>query len=1056
MIRKLHLCLILVIPLLVCSEQAFTKERFSKPYHKRIKEIRGRVTASDDQLSIPGVSVVLKSDPKTGTKTDENGNFILRIPDGPQILIFTYVGYKRKEVPVNNESTIEVVLSVAEENTLNQVVVTAMGVKKDRKALAYALTEVKGTEFTQARETNLANALVGKVAGVNATSTATGPSGSSRVIIRGNGSLNGNNQPLYVVNDMPIDNTLLGLPQTEGYTSDGIANGLNIDRGDGISGINPDDIQSITVLKGGTAAALYGSLASNGVILIKTKRGAMQKGLGIDFNSAFTMESPLVSPEWQYEYGSGKNGVKPLTQADAIAAGRSSWGAKMDGSDVIQFDGVKRPYSPQKDNIQNFYQTGTTATNTLALTGGNESANGRFSISDMNNRGIVPNTKFNRKTFNFAGELILSKWLRIDAVMQYNLENAKNRTVVNDAYGNPNWGTYLIGNTIDIRNLSPGYDANGDEVAWNPVPIASNPYFVINKFEKNDTRNRFLSMVNLKLNVLPELFFNARIGQDYNNFKYFGVVPSRSLYTPLGGAKEERSNLTTINTEATINYNKQNLLKDFSLNALFGFNNRSSTRDEVIIQGKDFITPDFYSISNLGTVNQTYPYGKTKTSSLFGSADFDYKNLIFLTVTGRQDWFSTLAPKNNTIFYPSVGMSAILSQMVKMPSWIQYAKLRSSWAQVGGATPEPYALNPSYTMIQNGHLGQQLQQVTSTRIPNPNLSPLTSTTFEAGFEASLFQNRLGIDFAWYDRSTTKDIVETTVSTGSGYRTALLNVGEISNKGVELLITGKILDQSDFSWSTSVNTAYNKNKVLKLAENLNSIVMAGAVNGYAYIYSQVGSPYSIIMGRRALQDANGKTVYNVSGGVATPVPGPLEELGQGVHPWSVGFSNDFKYKRFNLNVLIDGKFGGSLYSGTDLYGTRMGLTKMTLEGRDTGVPINGVDLSGKPVDMVIDPSLLEKYYGDGFRNISSLFVYDASFIKLRQVVLSYQLPVSKVKMLSKLSSATLSLVGRNLFILYKKTPNVDPESVFSAGNAQGIEQFGVPRTRSYGLNLSVKF
>lgn len=1042
--------------LLTFAGQVFAVDPAAKPLPVVLKEIRGQVTAADDHLGIPGVSVTLKGDPKVGTKTDENGKFALKIPEGPQILIFSYVGYNRKEVAVGAESMLEVVLEPSAENTLNQVVVTAMGVKKDRKALPYALTEVKGSEFTQARETNLANALVGKVAGVNATSTATGPSGSSRVIIRGNGSLNGNNQPLYVVNDMPIDNTLLGLPQPEGYTSDGIANGLNIDRGDGISGINPDDIQSITVLKGGTAAALYGSLASNGVILIKTKRGGAQKGVGVDFNSAFTMESPLVIPDWQYEYGSGKNGVKPLTQADAIAAGRSSWGAKIDGSDVIQFDGVKRPYSAQKDNIRNFYQTGTTTTNTLALTGGNESANGRFSLSDMNNRSIVPNTTFNRKTFNFAGELVLTKWLRFDAVAQYNLENAKNRTVVNDAYGNPNWGTYLIGNTIDIRNLAPGYDADGNEVAWNPVPIASNPYFVINKFQKTDTRNRFLSMINMKLNILPELFVNARAGQDYNNFKYFGVVPSGSLYTPLGGAKEERSILSTINTEATLNYNKPNLIKDFSLSALVGVNQRTSTRDEVIIQGKDFITPGFYSISNLGTVNQTYPYGKTQTSSLFGSADLDYKNQIFLTFTGRQDWFSTLSPKNNTIFYPSVGTSIILSQMLKMPSWIQYAKLRSSWAQVGGATPEPYALNPSYSMIQNGHLGQQLQQITSTRIPNPNLSPLTSTTFEAGFEASLFQNRLGIDFAWYNRSTTKDIVETTVSTASGYRSALLNVGEISNKGVELLLTGKLIDKPDFSWSTSLNTAYNKNKVLKLSENLNSIVMASAVNGYAFIYSKVGSPYSVIMGRRELKDANGNTVYNVSGGVATPVPGPLEELGQGVHPWSVGFSNDFRYKQFSLNVLVDGKFGGSLYSGTDLYGTRMGLTKMTLEGRDTGVPIHGVDQAGNPVNMVIDPSLLERYYGDGFRNISSLFVYDASFIKLRQVVLTYQLPINKIKFLSKLSAASISLVGRNLFILYKKTPNVDPESVFSAGNAQGIEQFGVPRTRSYGLNLSVKF
>jgi TonB-linked SusC/RagA family outer membrane protein len=1013
-------------------------------------EISGKIISQDDGLSIIGATVQAKSNSKIATITDASGKFKLKVPANETSVVVTYMGYEKIVFDLKGNDELLISLKPSE-NVLDQVLVTALGVKKVAKSITYAVTELKGSEFSKAKEANIANALVGKIAGVNVSSMATGPNGSSRVIIRGNGSLNGNNQPMYVVNDLPIDNSQLNLP--------GIGNGatstrINVDRGDGISGINPDDIKTITVLKGGTAAALYGANAANGVILIKTKRGSAQKGIGVEYNTSFTVETPLVIPDWQYEYGSGHSGLKPTTQAEAIADGRWSWGAKMDGSDVIQFDGVKRPYSPQKNNIKNFYKPGTTFTNTIALSGGTEKASGRLSFSNMNNESILPNADFNRKTINIATDVSLTDWLKFDVVTQYNLEESNNRPTVSDAEANANWGTYMIANTVDIRDLAPGYDANGVEVAWNPVPVATNPQFVVNKIKNNDTKKRFIGMINVKLNFTPDLFLQGRVGQDYTNYNFFGYIPKTTLNNPVGYVQSTKMALSNLNSELIINYNKKDIYKDFSLNALAGLNSRTSVRDETTANGSGFVLDDFYSLSNLSTLNYSYPYGKTKTNSVYGAVDLDYKNVVFLSFTGRQDWFSTLSADNNSIFYPSVGSSVIVSDLVKMPSWISFAKLRSSWAQVGGATPDPYALNPSFSMIQGGHNGQQLQVPTGSRVPNPALSPLTSTTFEIGTDLGFFNNRLNLDFAWYNRSTTNDIVETTISSASGSNSALLNVGKMSNKGVELLISGKIIDSGSFSWDASLNGSYNKNTVESLTDQLSSITMATSVNGYVTIASDVNRPYSIIKGYKPLKDANGNNVYNVSGGSASLVRGPLEELGQGVHPWTAGLNNEFKYKSLSFSFLIDGKFGGSLYSGTDLYGTRMGLTKLTLEGRENGLPITGVTPSGAPVNMVIAPADLRTYY-DGLRNISSTFIYDASFVKLRQVIIGYQLPISKIKMLSKIQGASISFVARNLFILYKKTPNVDPESVFSAGNAQGVEQFGVPKTRSFGLSLNVK-
>ncbi|GAB3569067.1 SusC/RagA family TonB-linked outer membrane protein [Spirosoma luteolum] len=1011
--------------------------------------LTGKVSNATDGTPLPGVTILEKGSTK-GTVSNSDGTYSINLSGRQVTLVFSYIGFVSQEQAVGGRSTLDVALK-EDATQLGEVVVTALGITKDKKALAYSVTEVKGSDFTQARETNIANALSGKIAGVNASGLATGSGGSSRVVIRGNGSLNGSNQPLYVINGMPIDNTSPGgSPTTNG-------SGLNVDRGDGIGGINPDDIESISVLKGGTAAALYGSRAANGVILITTKKGRAQKGIGVDYNTTLMFDSPAVFPNFQYEYGQGDGGVKPTTQAQAVNWGRRSWGTRMDGQSYVAFDGQQHPYVPQRDNIKNFYQTGSTFTNTVALNGGSETINFRFSLANVANKSILPNSTFNRKIANLNVNAILSKRLTLETVAQYNLEEGVNRPSAGDAPGNPNWAVYMVANTVDIRQLSPGYDATGRETQWNETPYASNSYFVVNRFQNRDTKNRFIGQANVKFNILDNLYLRGSVSRDFFNFRSVGIIPTGTVYTAnsAGEYHEINSSVSETNSLLTLNYNTT-LLKNIGLTAFVGGNKRLYTVNDTYIDGTQFIIPFFYSYTNLAASTTRPVNQKTATNSIFASADLDYKNIAFLTLTGRQDWFSTLSPRNNSIFYPSVGGSFVLSQAARLPAVISFAKLRASWAQVGGATPDPYILNQTYSMVQGGHDGRPLQQVTQSNgvnlVTNSDLRPLTSTTYELGLDAKFLRNRLGVDLTFYNRKTTDDIVRTAVSRTTGYQDVLLNIGQVNNRGVELLLSGTPVKSQNFTWNVSYNVAYNKNEVVKLADGLNTIEVASSVGGWAFIHNTVGRPYGVIKGYTMVRDANNNVVFNKATGY--PQKSALTELGQGVPPLTMGLSNTFTYKNFSLDVLVDGKFGNKIFSTMDVYATRFGLHQNTLAGRESGLPVSGVTPEGTPYSATIPVSGLRLYY-DNLKNYTDLFLYDGSFVKLRQVVLNYSIPTSVLKF-ARIQAASISLVARNPLILYKNTDNFDPESSYTNSNAQGFEAFALPRTRSLGFNLMVKF
>lgn len=1003
-------------------------------------EVKGRISDEGGQ-PLAGVSIIVKGTGK-GTSSNEEGQFILRSPENA-VLVFSYIGYLSQELEVKSRQLIDVTLT-AEAESLGEVVVTALGINREKKSLSYAVTQIGGDQVTKAREINLGNALTGRVAGLNATGTSTGPGGSSRIVIRGNGSLNGDNQPLIVVNGIPIDNSNQGAAGSYG----------GMDRGNGLSSINPDDIESISVLKGGTAAALYGSRAANGVILITTKSGKGQQGVGVEYNTTLTMETPRNLLDWQYEYGAGSQGAKPGSQAEAIAFGRMSWGARLDGSMVPQPNGEEAPYIAQRDNIKNFYNTGSTFNNTVALSGGNEIANFRFAAANLDNKGIVPNNALNIKSFNLSANATLAKRIIFEGKAQYSIEKNDNRPFTADFQKNPNAGTQIIANSIDVRTLAPGYDANGNEMVWSDYIYATNPYFAVNKMTNGDTRNRFIGMFSTRYNITDYLYARGRVGIDQYNFDAFDLSePSGTAFNNRGQMNTDQNYKQEVNAEAILGFDKT--LGDFSVNALIGGNQMRNTTKGVQLTSGQFNVPFQYFIGNGSAQNFTLNYGKFAINSIFGSADIGYKSYLYLTLSARKDWFSTLPPEQNSLLYPSVGLSFVASEAWKSkPTWLDYLKMRASWAQVGGGAPAPYSLDLTYMNQPQQYItGATLMTVNSNTIPN-KLKPYTSTTTEAGVEARIFNNKLGIDLTVYDRTTTNDIVNASVPFSSGYQTVALNVGEIRNRGVELLLTGTPLNTGGFSWDIAYNMAYNKNTVLKISDDLQSIQLPGAttrtLNGGIYHFE--GQPFGMIAGNRAARNEDGQIIYNSATGI--PIQGPLEVLGKGVPPLTMGITNTFNYKNFSLNVLIDGKFGAKVYAATNAYGTQFGLDKRTVEHniRETGIDLSGVNQANEPYTGNVSA---QTYYSTIWATLTDEFVTSADFIKLRSITLGYSLPNSLLEK-TPFEALTLSFVARNLFFLYNKARNIDPEASYSSGNAQGLENFGLPTVRSYGLNLSVKF
>ncbi|WP_160713724.1 SusC/RagA family TonB-linked outer membrane protein [Chitinophaga solisilvae] len=1010
--------------------------------------VTGKVTDASGQ-PLAGVNILVKGTSK-GTATNPDGAYSLSAAAG-STLVFRFLGYLPQEVQVGNETVINITLQQDEKN-LSEVVVTALGIRKEKKALGYAVSEIKGEELTQARSTNIANTLSGKVAGLNVTNTSTGPAGSSRIILRGNTSIdkNRNNQPLIVVDGIPINNDNLGTANEYGGT----------DAGDGISSINPDDIATMSVLKGGTAAALYGSRASNGVILITTKSGASRKGVGVEYSSNIVLDRPAVENlDWQYDYGMGRNGLKPQNAADARSGGLFSWGEKLDGSSVIQYDGISRPYSAVKDNFKKFYKSGYTFTNSIGMSGGNEKITYRFGATDMKNEAMLPNSGIRRDNLSLNISAALGRKLHLNVYAKYIRERTDNRPRVSDSPGNANFALYLLPTSLSVQTLRDSkLNAAGNEYRWNANEYITNPWFSVYDFVQDDKKDRFINSAELRYDVLSWLYVKGRIGADmfFRNNK--AVTPNGTAYQVGGQINDQtRQRFYELNADVMVGVDKM-IKEDWRISGFIGANVMRSKNDKLFLSGNTFNIPYFYDQSNLQTKTITNDIFEKKINSLYASAEVSFKSYLYLTLTGRNDWFSTLPLNSNSIFYPSAGLSFVLSDAVTMPKWINYAKIRTSWAQVGGDT-DPYRLRLAYQVQNPLTLGTTTLPIADIKkapdgsyaVPNPLLKPYVNTSYELGFETRFFDNRLSLDFSFYNRRTKDDIVQTTISNASGYNTAFINVGEVNNKGVELMLTGTPVRNKNFTWDITPNFAYNKSEVIQLDGKLAALKVSDVRTFNVTVQQVPGQPFGVLQGYSFQRDAQGNILFNSAG---KPLQGPLTIFGTGVAPYTLGITNNFTWKAFSLGVLVDARWGNKVYSGTNDYGYFFGLQKETLKGREGGVSIKAQDPNDptKFVDKVIPA---QDYYQNIAFNIAEPFIYSGAFVKLRQVILTYSLP-ARILAKTPLTGASLSLVARNLWIIYKDTPNVDPESTYSNGAGQGTELLGYPQARSYGLNLNVKF
>ncbi|MEP7269707.1 MAG: SusC/RagA family TonB-linked outer membrane protein [Saprospiraceae bacterium] len=1026
--------------------------------------VKGKVM-EDNGDPLFGVNVLLK-DTNRGVITDLNGEFSIEANIG-QTLVISYIGFDTKAVVINSSEPMSVTLATA--NVLDEVVVTALGISRDKKALQYSVTEIGGDNFTQARVNNLGNALSGRVAGVNVTPMSTGPGGSSRVIIRGNKTLGGANQPLYVIDGVPIDNSQQGTVGLWGGS----------DQGDGLSSINPDDIETITVLKGANAAALYGSRGGNGVINITTKKGSNRKGIGVEFNTNNVAEQLVDFSELQTTYGMGAyiNGVatKPTTVQQASDWGLQGWGPKLDGSQVIGIDGKQHPYAYAGNNFDKFYNTGYSTTNGLAFTGGTATQNFRLGLTDLRSKGIVPNSGFDRLNVSVSTDSKFGKKLTLVGKVLYAKETTNNRPRVSDSPGNANEAIWRLPANVNVEDTKGDPNKPGAVPAdWDPSLYSSanrqignenlsnynnfwgsNAYWSAYQFKDNSKRDRITASAQLKYDITSFLYLSGRVSTDFYNTKVAQLTPQGTGYQLGGGINEYFQKNSENNYDAMLGFDKT--FGKLSVNAFVGGNQQRGQFERISANGNGFSVPFFGVLNVANNRNFGYGFSQSGINSLYGSAEFGWNNVLYITGTARKDWFSILNGKN--ILYPSVGGSFIFSDAFKnaMPSWLSYGKLRASWAQVGlTGNLGAYQLSQPYSLNGNPHLGISMASFANKgTIANPNLNPALSTELEFGLDLKFFNGRMGLDIGVYDQKTTDDILNATISTASGFNSTSVNIGKLSNKGIEVLLSGTPIESKNFIWDVSLNFAKNNNKVISLIAGLNELTFEESRTRTTFIKHIVGQPFGVITGITQKM-LNGKPVFTDQGLPVTD--GSYKPIGKSVADFTGGLNNSFTYKGFNLSFLIDVKMGGDIHSGTNQSIDGWGFSQRSLQGRAGEAPltVSGVNEKGEPLNLTLTPQQAASYWGNlGGRNAAA-YIYDASFAKLRQLTFGYNLP-KKLIANTPFQNVGISLVARNLAVLYKNVPNIDPESSYSFnGGAQGLDYFALPSTRSVGLNLHVGF
>ena len=1022
---------------------------FAFGFSVQAQSISGTVT-DDNGVPLPGATVLVEGT-QNGVSTDFDGNYSINASSG-DTLVFSFVGYSNQSVVVGSSATVNV--SLQPDNALSEVVVTALGVKRNVKAVGYSITQVDGEELSDNKTTNAINALQGKVAGVVVNGSAMGAKGSSRVIIRGASSLNGNNQPLYVIDGITINNDNLGAAGMWGGT----------DYGDGVSSINPDDIESVSVLKGGAAAALYGSRASNGVILINTKTGAGTKGIGVEYNTTMqfdVLNNSLV--DVQTIYGQGRDGVHTVGFANRTF---DSWGGKLDGSMKEQFDGVSRPYTYTGDNQEKFYRVGETYTNTIAVSTANENSNTRFSATNLNNQDVTPNSSLKRNSFSVNNSNKFGDKISVDVNMEYVLEDQVGNPNMADGPSNSNWPARYFANSIDILNAvgegGNGTNLDGLEFGTSENIYLTNPYYSAYEFDRLSNKERFIGAINARYDVTDYLYLRGRIGGDRYTLRKTNHTPFGTRFQPMGSIQEESRNFKQYDADAFIGTDNLQIVDDLSLTAFVGVGTNYQNMEMVSASGGDFIVPFLVNVKNTKNQSTGYNFWEKQIESVYGSAEFGFQDWAFLTVTARNDWFSTLSLKDkeapNNDLYTSASLSLVLSDVMDLGDTVSFLKLRGGYSQVAGGADSPYALSLSYGIYGQGHLGASLGTISGGTIPNSEITPFEKNETEFGFDLRMFDNKLSIDATYYDNETLGDIVGVSASQTSGYGAALANLGNIANSGIELLVKGEIMKTDDFAWNASINYSKNTSEVVATNDAGGNIAIGNPrdLETGINVTHIVGEQWGALYGNSYERDSQGRIVHIMQGGTPVPKIGGKKILGFGVAPESIGLGSTFRYKDFNASILVEGKMGGSFYSGTNNWYKVYGLHKDTVPagGREAGFTPDGVMEDGTVITTSIPHSKIEDYWAQTL-NIGEENIYSSDYMRLRQLSIGYNLPSDMLEG-SFITNATVSLIGRNLLLLSNSSDNIDPESSYSAGNAVGLERAGMPVPRTIGLNINLKF
>ena len=995
-----------------------------------------------------GASVVVKGKTGAGTVTDIDGNFTLKNVKKGETLRITSLGMTPVEV-VYNGSNVKVTLK-DDSKALDEVVVTALGIKRERKSLGYAIQDVKGDAILNSHENNVANALTGKIAGVQITRSSNGPGGSSKIQLRGNNSVTGLNQPLIVVDGVPMDN-FTGADNNDYWNP-------SADMGNGLSDINPEDIESMSVLKGASAAALYGSRAGNGVILITTKSGRQTKGLGITVTGTVSAESIFMKPDVQTTYGQGTQGVYNSTSG-------LSWGPRIEGQEYVRWDGQKVKMQSY-DNLDNYYGTGTELQENVTLSQQYGKTSIYASMTNMNNKSMTPGAKLNRTNLMLRGVTSFGKndaWT-FDGKVQYIRNKANNRPVSGNNSNNSALGLFTFPTTLDIRDFENCIDENNEMIWWNKD--GNNPYWMSKYSLSDDSRDRFLMNASLKYKVLSWLTAEIKAGTDM-----YTLEATRRVYSG-------NSNVTTL-YEQNINHfyennfsylltaTKDNIFDKFGGTVTFGGNLMATKKTGMKGLASKLVIPNKFSLNNgenKADISETYT--QKKINSLYGTVGINYDGWAFLDATFRNDWSSALSKENRSFFYPSVSASWLFGEMFnkigkKMPSWFSFGKIRASYAEVGNDM-DPYQLYNLYSTSPDSHGG--ITASSSNTLYNKNVKNELIKSYEVGVELKFLNNRLGLDFAWYKSNATNQLMNLPVNSLSGYNYKKINAGDIQNTGVELMAYATPIRTKDFEWTINYNISHNNNTIKDLYDGVDRYQLGGYDN--IRIYAIKGGKYGEIWGTKFLrvEDGQYKGQLLLTSDGLPQATSEMEKIGDQQATCNMGLTNSFSYKGWNLSFQIDARIGGEIFSGTNAMMQRSGTAAATAPGgkRVDDMVVAGVykDASGNYVqntNKVTTQQYWNAVAGTGNMGIGEANIYSASNIRLRNVSLGYNVPTSILAKTNFIQSLKAGFTVTNVFMIHSNMNGIDPESVFATStNATGFEYAGIPTTRSFVFNVSIGF